>query len=144
MTQFDDVKFETATLLAQLYVQQEQNGAAKALLRKALEASQHNPFWHCKLIFQLAKIHANNKEYSSASTLLAVGVDTCDDMAYLKTLFLLSRVMILMIERRTQEVNSGFSQAGVIIDNSITNLHLKEYLKVFYLTLQVRLVLENP
>lgn len=95
LSQFDD-KFEIATLLSTLYLQEDQSIAAKAVLRKALELSQHNVQWHCKLLFQLAQIHANDKEYSPAATLLAVGVDTCDDTstAYLKTLFLLSRAMV--------------------------------------------------
>uniref|UniRef100_A0A336N1N3 MAU2 chromatid cohesion factor homolog n=1 Tax=Culicoides sonorensis TaxID=179676 RepID=A0A336N1N3_CULSO len=139
LSQFDDVKFEIATLLSSLYLREDQSGAAKVVLRKALELSQHNIQWHCKLLFQLAQIHSNDKEYAPASTLLAVGVDTCDDtsMAYLKTLFLLSRAMILMIERKTQEVHATLNQAVLIIDNSIQNVHLKEYLKLFFLTLQV-------
>jgi len=51
---FDDVKFDTASLLAQLYQQQEQSSLAKPVLRKAIELSQHNVYWHCKLLFQLA------------------------------------------------------------------------------------------
>lgn len=51
---FDDVKFDTASLLAQLYQQQEQSVLAKPILRKAIELSQHNVYWHCKLLFQLA------------------------------------------------------------------------------------------
>lgn len=51
---FDDVKFDTASLLAQLYQQQDQSSLAKPVLRKAIELSQHNVYWHCKLLFQLA------------------------------------------------------------------------------------------
>lgn len=51
---FDDVKFDIASLLAQLYQQQDQNILAKPILRKAIELSQHNQHWHCKLLFQLA------------------------------------------------------------------------------------------
>lgn len=54
LSQFDDVKFEIATLLSTLYLQEDQSGAAKVVLRKALELSQHNVQWHCKLLFQLA------------------------------------------------------------------------------------------
>lgn len=51
---FDDVKFDIASLLAQLYQTQDQNILAKPILRKAIELSQHNQHWHCKLLFQLA------------------------------------------------------------------------------------------
>lgn len=59
---FDDVKFDTASLMAQLYQQQNQSIMAKPILRKALQMSQHNVYWHCKLLFQLA---VSNERLSS-------------------------------------------------------------------------------
>ncbi|XP_039958716.1 MAU2 chromatid cohesion factor homolog [Bactrocera neohumeralis] len=139
LVHFDDVKFDTASLLAQLHLQLEQNSQAKAMLRRAVELSQHNVFWHCKLLLQLAQIHASDREYSLASELLAVGVESAEETGatYLKVLFLLSRAMILMIERKTNDVLALLNTAGAIIDNNITNAHQKEYLKVFFLVLQV-------
>ena len=46
--------------------------------------------------------------------------------------------MILMIERKNNDVLAILHQASTIIDNSIQSIHLKEYLKVFFLVLQVR------
>ncbi|XP_055387634.1 MAU2 chromatid cohesion factor homolog [Condylostylus longicornis] len=136
---FDDVKFDTASLLAQLYLQIDQRNLSKAILRKAIEVSQNNVFWHCKLLFQLSQLHARDKEYSLASELLSVGAESADEAnaIYLKVLFLLSRAMILMIERKTNDVLNLLNQAGSIIDNNINNIHQKEYLKVFFLVLQV-------
>lgn len=51
---FDDVKFEAASVVAELYQQENQSNLAKPILRKAVELSQHNIYWHCRLIFQLA------------------------------------------------------------------------------------------
>lgn len=51
---FDEVKFETASVLADLYDQQSLSHLAKPILRKAIELSQHSIYWHCRLIFQLA------------------------------------------------------------------------------------------
>lgn len=51
---FDDVKFEAASVVAELYEQQQQPNLSKPILRKAIELSQHNVYWHCRLIFQLA------------------------------------------------------------------------------------------
>lgn len=51
---FDDVKFEAASVAAELYEQQQQPNLSKPILRKAIELSQHNVYWHCRLIFQLA------------------------------------------------------------------------------------------
>lgn len=74
-----------------------------------------------------------------ASELLALGVDSTEETnaTYLKVLFLLSRAMMLMIDRKMNDVLTIFHQASIVIENSIQNLHLKEYLKVFYLVLQV-------
>ncbi|KAH8312454.1 hypothetical protein KR044_010813, partial [Drosophila immigrans] len=136
---FDDVKFDTASLLAQLHLQTEQSSHAKAMLRRAVELSQNNVYWHCKLLLQLSQIHANDREYSLASDLLAVGAESAEEAGatYLKVLFLLSRAMILMIERKTNDVLALLNSAGQIIDNNIPNPHQKEYLKVFFLVLQV-------
>ena len=136
---FDDVKFETASVLAALYQQQEQTSLAKPLLRKAVELSQHNVYWHSKLLFQIAQIHAADKEFTLASELLALGVESAEEnnASYLKTLFLLSRAMILIIDRKSNDVLALLNQAGAIIDNSIQNVHLREYLRVFFLILQV-------
>lgn len=85
-------------------------------------------------------MHASDKEYSVASELLALGVESTEETnaTYLKVLFLLSRAMILLIDRKMNDVLAIFHQASIVIENSIQNLHLKEYLKVFYLVLQVR------
>lgn len=85
------------------------------------------------------QLHASDKEYSVASELLALGVESTEETnaTYLKVLFLLSRAMILLIDRKMNDVLAIFHQASIVIENSIQNLHLKEYLKVFYLVLQV-------
>lgn len=139
LVNFDDVKFDTASLLAQLYLLLEMSNLSKGILRKAIELSQNNVYWHCKLLLQLSQIHAHDKEYSLASELLAVGAESAEESnaVYLKVLFLLSRAMILMIERKTNDVLALLNQAGSIIDNNILNVHQKEYLKVFFLVLQV-------
>lgn len=54
---FDEVKFEVASTLATVYEQQQQSSLSKPLLRKAIELSNANCFWHCRLIFQLAVSH---------------------------------------------------------------------------------------
>lgn len=93
------------------------------------------------LILLLQQLHASDKEYGVASELLALGVESTDETnaTYLKVLFLLSRAMILLIDRKMNDVLTIFHQASIVIENSIQNLHLKEYLKIFYLVLQVRL-----
>ncbi|GLV40509.1 Mau2 sister chromatid cohesion factor [Carabus blaptoides fortunei] len=136
---FDDVKFEAASVLAELYEQQNQTASSKPILRKAIELSQHSVYWHCRLIFQLAQIHATEKDYQLASSLLSVGVDYAhiSNASYTRVLFLLSRGMLLLIDKKVQEVNSLLNQAGHLIESWNGNCHQKEYLRVYFLVLQV-------
>ncbi|KAK6617232.1 hypothetical protein RUM43_005163 [Polyplax serrata] len=136
---FDDVKFEAASVLAELYEQQAQSNLSKPILRKAIELSQHSVYWHCRLIFQLAQIHASERDYELASSLLGVGVDYAHISAanYTRVLFLLSRAMLLLIEKKIMEVHPLLNQAGHLVDNWQGSSHQKEYLKVFFLVLQV-------
>ncbi|CAG9133956.1 hypothetical protein JYU34_014642 [Plutella xylostella] len=136
---FDDVKFEAASVLAELFEQQGAPTHSKPILRKAIELSQHSVYWHCRLIFQLAQIHATEREYEVASSLLGVGVDYAQisNAAYTRVLFLLSRVMLLLIDKKIQEVGPLLNQAGHLVDTWTGSPHQKEYLKVFFLVLQV-------
>ncbi|OWR55481.1 MAU2 chromatid cohesion factor protein [Danaus plexippus plexippus] len=139
ITGFDDVKFEAASVLAELFEQQGQPTHSKPILRKAIELSQHSVYWHCRLIFQLAQIHATEREYEVASSLLGVGVDYAQisNAAYTRVLFLLSRVMLLLIDKKIQEVLPLLNQAGHLVETWAGSPHQKEYLKVFFLVLQV-------
>lgn len=136
---FDDVKFEAASVLAELHEQQSQSNQSKPILRKAIELSQHNIYWHCRLIFQLAQIHTSEKDYELASSLLGVGVDFAhiSNINYTKVLFLLSRCMLMLIDKKLTEATPLLSQAGYLVDNWQGSQYQKEYLKVFFLVLQV-------
>lgn len=85
------------------------------------------------------QIHASEKDYELASSLLGVGVDYAHISAanYTRVLFLLSRAMLLLIEKKIMEVHPLLNQAGHLVDNWQGNSHQKEYLKVFFLVLQV-------
>ncbi|XP_044265191.1 MAU2 chromatid cohesion factor homolog [Tribolium madens] len=136
---FDDVKFEAASVLAELYEQQQQISLSKPILRKAIELSQHNVYWHCRLIFQLAQIHATEKDYQLASSLLGVGVDYAhiSNACYTRVLFLLSKGMLLLIDKKLQEVQPVLNQAGHLIETWTGAAYQKEYLRVYFLVLQV-------
>lgn len=139
LNNFDDVRFEAASVLAELYEQQEQIAHSKKVLRKAIELSQHNVYWHCRLIFQLAQIHANEKDYQLASSLLGVGVDFAhmSNAYYTRVLFLLSKGMLLLIDKKLQEVQPVLNQAGHLIETWTGAAYQKEYLRVYFLVLQV-------
>ncbi|KAL1463312.1 hypothetical protein WDU94_015074 [Cyamophila willieti] len=136
---FDDVKFEAASVLAELYETQKLSNLSKPILRRAIELSQHSIYWHCRLIFQLAQIHATEKDYELASSLLGVGVDyaAISNAHYTRVLFLLSRCMLLLIDKKVNDAVQLLTQAGYLVENWTGSQYQKEYLKVFFLVLQV-------
>uniref|UniRef100_UPI00358F59A7 MAU2 chromatid cohesion factor homolog n=1 Tax=Myxine glutinosa TaxID=7769 RepID=UPI00358F59A7 len=144
---FEDVKFEAASLLAELYCQQETNrtttlnlvDSAKPLLRKAIQISQQTPYWHCRLLFQLAQLHTLEKDLISASDLLGVGAEYARVVGseYTRVLFLLSKALLLLMERKLQEVHPILSLCGTLVEGWQGNPIQKESLRIFFLVLQV-------
>ncbi|XP_035217480.1 MAU2 chromatid cohesion factor homolog [Stegodyphus dumicola] len=139
ISSFDDVKFEAASVLADLYEKKNQMGMAKSILGKAVEISQQSAFWHCRLLFQLAHFHASEKEYIAACNVLGVGADFAhiSGAQYTRILFLLSKGMLLMIDRKLQEVHQVLTLAGQLVEAWQGSTAQKEALKVFFLVLQV-------
>uniref|UniRef100_A0A3P8WEH0 MAU2 chromatid cohesion factor homolog n=1 Tax=Cynoglossus semilaevis TaxID=244447 RepID=A0A3P8WEH0_CYNSE len=124
--QFEDVKFEAASILSEFYCQQNLVDSAKPVLRKAIQISQQTPYWHsitctgegpvCKS--HGIRIHKVNKVTCSA-------------------LFLLSKGMLLLMERKLSEVHPLLTLCGTIVENWQGNPIQKESLRVFFLVLQV-------
>ncbi|KAF8786298.1 MAU2 chromatid cohesion factor homolog [Argiope bruennichi] len=136
---FDDVKFEAASVLADLYEKKNQMHMAKSMVGKAVEISQQSPFWHSRLLFQLAHFHASEKEYAAACSVLGVGAEFAhiSGAQYTRILFLLSKGMLLMIDRKLQEVHQVLTLAGQLVEAWQGSTAQKEALKVFFLVLQV-------
>ncbi|XP_028912380.1 MAU2 chromatid cohesion factor homolog isoform X2 [Ornithorhynchus anatinus] len=139
ISQLEDVKFESASLLSEFYCQENSVDAAKPLLRKAIQISQQTPYWHCRLLFQLAQLHTLEKDLVSACDLLGVGAEYARVVGseYTRALFLLSKGMLLLMERKLQEVHPLLTLCGQIVENWQGNPIQKESLRVFFLVLQV-------
>ncbi|KAG7273177.1 hypothetical protein CRUP_019304 [Coryphaenoides rupestris] len=137
--QFEDVQFEAASLLSELYCQQNLVDSAKPLLRKAIQISQQTPYWHCRLLFQLAQLHTLEKDLVSACDLLGVGAEYARVVGseYTRALFLLSKGMLLLMERKLSEVHPLLTLCSTIVENWHGNPIQKESLRVFFLVLQV-------
>lgn len=139
LPRMDDVKFEAACTLASTYEKQGQFNLAKPLLKKAVEISQQAPFWHCRLLFQLAQIHATEHNYAAACGLLEAGAEFAASAKsdYTTLLFLLSKGMLLLVDKKAVQVNETLSKAGTLIEQWHGPAVQKESLKVFFLVLQV-------
>lgn len=135
----EEIKLESTSLLAYFYAKQGQYEPAKQILRKSLDKSSHLTFWHCKLLFQLSQIHAYENDFMSAANVLSAGADfaSMGNAPYTRCLFILSKGMMLMVDRRFNEVRQVLIQAQQLLEAWQGNTFLKESLKVFFLTLQV-------
>ncbi|GFO22972.1 mau2 chromatid cohesion factor homolog [Plakobranchus ocellatus] len=140
ISHIDDVRFESASVLAQVYTEkQNQPQNAKPILLKGIELSQQAPYWHCRLLFQLAQLHTSEKDWVAAMNIMGMGADYAFSVRseYTRLLFMLSKGMIGLISKNISCVNEAMTQATHLIESfSGSPLH-KEYLKVFFLVLQV-------
>eukprot|EP00795_Rhopilema_esculentum_P005923 gene5923-11266_t len=134
----DKVFFESANLLARFCSEQNQTSLAKNILRSALERSAQSKFylWHYKLIFKLAEIHADDREFSIAIELLsAIGEQTAEQHGhiYIKFLFKLSKLMYLLATRSTDKFEQQIGPTDADVDNFRPQLaNQRETVRVFW------------
>ena len=50
----DEVKFEAASVLSGIHMEQGYNSNAKKVIRSVMDTSQRYPYWHCRLLLQKA------------------------------------------------------------------------------------------
>ena len=110
----DEVKFEAASLLAQAYSQASNPQGAAQVLNSAMEQSTTQDYWHCRLSLQLASLHTSLQDYTSAHNALQQGADYAfmQRAYYTRTLFVLSKSLLFLCERRFQEANPLLQQVG--------------------------------
>uniref|UniRef100_A0A803XP27 MAU2 chromatid cohesion factor homolog n=1 Tax=Meleagris gallopavo TaxID=9103 RepID=A0A803XP27_MELGA len=119
--QFEDVKFEAASLLSELYCQENSVDTAKPLLRKAIQISQQTPYWHCRLLFQLAQLHTLEKDLVSACDLLGVGAEYARVVGseYTRALFLLSKGMVKSVKPCLKQLQQCIQTISTLHDDEI-------------------------
>lgn len=139
---FEDVRFESALQLSKLLSREEVGStAAVTLLKRAVDLSrQSTSTWHCKLIFQIAQICVNEKDYGGAGAWLQMGNEhsLMQGQAYTQMLFQLSKIMVLLLQgQNSQEADHVLAQIGPALEQYSGSFHQKEHLRVFYLVLYV-------
>lgn len=58
----EEVRFEAISVSARILVRQQCFHQAKSLLRGRIDASSHHPYWHVRLLLQLADISMNERD----------------------------------------------------------------------------------
>jgi len=113
------VKFEAASLLATSYSQAGNAQGAMSVLSGAMEQSPGSEYWHCRLVLQVASLHTSLQDYTSAHAALQQGADYAfmQRAYYTRTLFVLSKSLLFLCERRFQEANPLLQQVSPDIEN---------------------------
>ena len=71
----EEVRFEATSVSARILVEQQSYHQAKILLRGRLEASTHHPYWHIRLLLQLADIGTSERDEGGVVNALNKAVD---------------------------------------------------------------------
>jgi len=118
-------------------------------LQRGVEGSGGEEYWFHRLSLQLASLQAGRGEYVAAHAVLQAGADYAfaHGTHYTRALFLLSKTLLFLCERRFSEANPLLGQLSPDIEGWVgahtpslgQNLarQQKEYLSMFYLVLQV-------
>lgn len=87
----------------------------------------------------LQQLHVREREYHIASQILSSGADFAahHNAQNTRILFIISKGMMLMIDRRLNEVHPVLTVAGQLVESWSGPPQQKESLKVFFLVLQV-------
>jgi len=143
----DEIKLEAASLLAKIYLAENNSAASKQMLDRALQMAEGNPHWNAKLLFQAASLHFRVKDFVPAHNYLQAGIDYCAQRSrYTTCLFMLTKTLLFLSEKKFNEANPLLQQVSPEIEAWTANhqnqdptlvLAQKEYLQVFYLVLQV-------
>ncbi|KXJ22726.1 MAU2 chromatid cohesion factor homolog [Exaiptasia diaphana] len=138
---FEEINFEGASLLSQIYKDQAQYPLAKQVLRQALEVKRGDKvyYWQFRLFFQLAEICACDKETKASIEVLEMGemmAEQCGSQ-YMRCLFSLSEALILFVEKDFTHGVAVLSSTGIFLDRWQVQSYERESLVVFYLFLKV-------
>lgn len=137
---YEDLRFECADLYSTVCRKDCVPETAIPVVAAAVEQSQKSPYWHCRLLFQTGQLYCDVKNYGFAVEYINRGINFCtkERTKYTKVLFLLSKAMILLIERNNlDEAAEILSTTTPILDSWIGTSTLTESLRVFELVLKV-------
>ncbi|KAH8872779.1 MAU2 chromatid cohesion factor like [Schistosoma japonicum] len=135
----DSIKFEAATLLAEFFERKGKRYEATCILNDAIRLSNNSPYWHCRILLELAQAHIAERDVNSACEILAMGSEYArlHNSDYTNGLFLLSKCMLLLASRQLPEVTVTLTTASRLIEQFKGTMYHREALRVFYLVLHV-------
>ncbi|CAH8557288.1 unnamed protein product [Heterobilharzia americana] len=128
----DSIKFEAAVLLAEFFERKGKRYEATCILNDAIRLSNNNPYWHCRILLELAQAHIAERDVNSACEILAMGSEYArlHNSDYTNGLFLLT-------SRQLPEVTATLTAVSRLIEQFKGTMYHREALRVFYLVLHV-------
>ncbi len=92
----DDIKLESLCLLSKLYSNQSQFASAITLLQQAYDLSTQQPYWHCRIIFQIIVIYHSQEDYNTSLYYVDRGIEFCAriNALFCQILFQLTKAMV--------------------------------------------------
>lgn len=156
------IRLQVVAQLVDIHLIQNQRTLAKQLLTRAINETttsgggHFNLYWHYRFLLKLSHLNLEDGEFANANNQLSIGAQTAGatNDSFTRTLFLLSKGMVLMIARKypnsiiqqpqhVQQVNpeqqlvETMSTASNLIEAWPGESPRKEALKVYFLVLQV-------
>ena len=101
----DDIKLESLCLLAKIYANQGQFAPAITLLQQAYDLSPQQPYWHCRVIFQIIGVYHSQDDYNTALYYLDRGIEFAAriNALFCQILFQLTKAMVRQLRCLEQD-----------------------------------------
>jgi MAternally-affected-uncoordination protein len=132
-----EVRFHAASSLAGLLATQGHQQQARGLLRGKLEATSHHPYWHTRLLLQLADLMSSEGDVAGQMSMLSRCADYCQRVGagHTHLLATLARGAVLLTHHNYSEAGSVLNVASSALENHRGPGQV--LLRTFYLTIQV-------
>ncbi|CAF4667555.1 unnamed protein product [Rotaria socialis] len=135
----DDIKLESLCLLAKIYLNQNQFASSITLLQQAYDLSAQQPYWHCRIIFQIISIYHSQEDYNTSIYYADRGIEFSARMNALfgQVLFQLTKAMIRLSMKDYMDAQNLLKPCLDRINSLQGNFTHIETMRIFYLVLHI-------
>ncbi|CAF1129369.1 unnamed protein product [Rotaria sordida] len=135
----DDIKLESLCLLAKIYLNQNQFASSITLLQQAYDLSSQQPYWHCRIIFQIINIYHSQEDYNTSIYYTDRGIEFCVriNALFCQILFQLTKAMLRLSLKDYVDAQNLLKPCLDRINSLQGNFSHIETLRIFYLVLHI-------
>lgn len=137
ITGIEEIRFEAASLLGRIHIEQGYAHHAKKVLKSVMDTSHRFPYWHCRLLLQKADIHVYERDVDGVVSTLTQAADYAHHVQapYTRILCLLCKGAHLLINKQYQEAAAILSSSCALVEGY--SGPKATLLKTFYMVIQV-------